>query len=67
MYIIKEPGIIKFMIGDFKTIAKKIGINNCTLSRILNGKQATRYLTAYFITKLYNKEAEIEDYFIKTK
>lgn len=63
MYIIKKPGIITFLFGDNKTIAKRIGITNYSLSRILNGKQKTRYATAYCITKIYNPDKEVLDYF----
>lgn len=63
MYIIKKPGVITFLFGDNKTIAKRIGITNYSLSRILNGKQKTKYTTAYCITKLYNPDKEVEDYF----
>ena len=67
MYKVKDPGIIKFMVGDNVKVAKQLGITPSVLSRILNGKQATRYLTAYCITKMYNKEAEVNDYFDRTK
>ena len=63
MYIIKKPGKIKFLFGDNKIISKKIGISSYTLSRILNGKQVTRYTTAYCIVKLYNPDKEVLDYF----
>ena len=45
-------------------IAKEIGINESTLSRVLSGKQGTKKTTAYCIVKAYNPEAEIKDYFI---
>lgn len=63
MYIIKKPGKIKFLFGDNKKISKKIGISNYSLSRILNGKQATKYTTAYCITKIYDPDKEVLDYF----
>ena len=63
MYKIKKPGIIKFLFGDNKEISNKLGLNNASLSRILNGKQATKYLTAYCIVKLYDPEKEVLDYF----
>lgn len=63
MYIIKKPGIIRFLFGDNKEISKRIGISSYTLSRIINGKQATRYTTAYCIVKLYNPDKEVLDYF----
>ena len=65
MYKIKKPGIIKFMFGDNIMVSKKLGLNNCSLSRILNGKNATKYLTAYCLVKLYDPTKEVEDYFIK--
>lgn len=63
MYKIKKPGIIKFLFGDNVSVSKKLGLNNASLSRILNGKQATKYLTAYCIVKLYDPEKEVLDYF----
>jgi plasmid maintenance system antidote protein VapI len=63
MYIIKKPGIISFLFGDNKQISKNIGISSYTLSRIINGKQATKYTTAYCITKIYDPNKEVLDYF----
>lgn len=63
MYEIKKPGIIKFLYGDNKIIAKKIGLNHSSLCRILNGKQTTKYLTAYCITKIFNPDKEVKNYF----
>lgn len=65
MYKIKEVGKIEFLYGDNVEISKKLGISNSTLSRILNGRQSTRYLTAYCIVKLFNPEKEVLDYFEK--
>lgn len=53
---------IKFV--SQKKAAKDIGINEATLCRILNGKVATKKTTAYCITKYFNKNAEILDYFV---
>ena len=50
-----------------KKASEEIGIHFQTLSKILNGKQGTQKTTAFCITKLFNKDGEIEDYFIKTK
>ena len=63
MYKIKKPGLIKFLFGDNVSVSKKLGLNNASLSRILNGKQSTKYLTAYCIVKLYDPSKEVEDYF----
>ena len=63
MYKIKRKGIIEFMSGYNVIISKRIGITKYTLSRILNGKQATSYETAYCITKIYNADKEVNDYF----
>ncbi len=54
---------IKF--DNQRRTAERIGISEATLSRILSGKQATQKTTAYCITKEFNKDAEILDYFIK--
>jgi plasmid maintenance system antidote protein VapI len=43
--------------------AQQIGIAKETLSRILSGKQGTSKVIAYCITKTYDSEAEILDYF----
>lgn len=45
--------------------AKIIGIAHETLNRILSGKQGCSKVIAYCITKCYDKEAEIENYFVK--
>lgn len=65
MYKIKKPGLIKFLFGDNVSVSEKLGLNNSSLSRILNGKQATKYLTAYCIVKLYDPTKEVADYFKK--
>ena len=46
-----------------KKAANEIGINEATLCRILSGKVGTKKTTAYCITKYFNKNAEILDYF----
>ena len=63
MYKIKKIGSIKFLFGDNKSMAKKIGISHISLWRILNGKANTTYKTAYCIVKLYDPEKEVLDYF----
>lgn len=65
MYKIKKPGLIKFLYGDNVSVSEKLGLNNASLSRILNGKQATKYLTAYCIVKIYDPSKEVLDYFKK--
>ena len=65
MYIIKEPNIISFGYGKNGKIAEKIGLSKEHLSRILNGKEATRYVTAYCIVKLYDSKKEVKDFFSK--
>ena len=65
MYIIKEPGIINFGFGNNQKVSKKLGLNNCSLSGILNGKRTTKYSTAYCIVKLYDPNKEVDDFFIK--
>ena len=63
MYKIKKPYMIRFMSGYNTIVSKRIGINKSTLCRILSGKQATSYKTAYCITKMYNPEKEVHNYF----
>ena len=48
-----------------KDIAKQVGITEETLSRIINGKQATKKTTAYCIAKAIDSNAEIEEYFVR--
>lgn len=48
-----------------KDIARRVGITEETLSRIINGKQATKKTTAYCIAKAIDSNAEIEEYFIR--
>ncbi len=43
--------------------AEQIGIAKETLCRILSGKQGCSKMVAYCITKQYNNNAEIKDYF----
>ena len=47
-----------------KKASEEIGITPETLCRILSGKRGTTKITAYCITKYYNKNAEINDYFV---
>lgn len=59
---------LKDQLLDGRTIVSmcnKIGISRVVLNNILNGKAVTRKLTAYCIVKASDKEAEIEDYFIR--
>jgi transcriptional regulator with XRE-family HTH domain len=46
-----------------RDIADKIGINEATLSRILNGKQNCSKLTARSLVILFRKEQDIDYYF----
>jgi len=55
----------KFKIINQREIAKKVGINECVLSRIINGHCTTRKTTAYCIVKAISENAEIEEYFTK--
>ena len=48
-----------------KESAKEIGISEETFSRILNRKRKCSKVTAYSITKFFDSEADIEDYFEK--
>lgn len=53
----------KFAIINQREVAKKVGINECVLSRIINGHQTTKKTTAYCIVKAISQNAEIEEYF----
>lgn len=65
MYTIKVPNMIKFGFGQNGKIAQQIGLSKEHLSRILNGKDSTKYTTAYCIVKLFNSSKEVKDYFIQ--
>lgn len=54
---------IKF--NNQRVMADEIGIAHATLNRILNKKNGCSKVMAYCITKAYDKEAEILDYFTK--
>lgn len=65
MYIINLENELKNQI-HFKNqneVAKEIGISPITLSKILNGKQTTQKTTAYCITKAFDKNGKILNYF----
>lgn len=61
MYLIKES----IKIENQREFAKDIGIDECTLSRILNKKQKASKILAYCITKKINENSDINDYFNK--
>ena len=63
MYQFKD--ISKIAIINQSGLARKIGIAQSTLNRILNKKQNCSKLMAYAIVKTINENAEIEDYFVK--
>lgn len=48
-----------------KESSEEIGISEETFSRILNRKRKCSKVTAYAITKFFDKESDIEDYFEK--
>ena len=60
-FAIKE----KFEIINQRELSKIVGLNEATLSRIINNKQGTSKRTAYCIAKAIHREAKIEDYFKK--
>ena len=59
MYILKN----KLDIKNQRKAAYEIGINECTLCRILKGQQGTQKTTAYCIVKYYDPNADLYDYF----
>ena len=63
MYQFKD--ISKITIINQSGIARKIGIAQSTLNRMLNKKQNCSKIMAYAIVKTINENAEIEDYFVK--
>ena len=65
MYILNDRAKNLLMNFKFKWIAKTIGINPDTLSKMVKKDKPCMKLTAYCLTKLLNENAEIEDYFIR--
>lgn len=65
MYILNDRAKNLLMNFKFKWIAKTIGINSDTLSKMVKKDKPCMKLTAYCLTKLLNENAEIEDYFIR--
>lgn len=62
MYIFKEN--VDYKINQ--TVASGIiGLAQPTLSNILNRKVACRKVVAFCIAKYLDKDAEIEDYFVR--
>ena len=68
MYVFKEERkdevLSKFKI---RHLANEIGIHEVQLYRILNNKSKTSKPVAYLFTKLVDKDAEIQDYFISLR
>ena len=62
MYLAKEN---KFDVINQRQVAKKVGINEATMCRIVRRKQRCSKMTAYCIVKAICELAEIEDYFEK--
>lgn len=69
MYIFKEIENLNQMFKNRNTTQKEssqeIGISEETFSRILNRKRKCSKVTAYAITKFFDSEADIENYFEK--
>lgn len=63
MYRFKEELNLDFR--NRKQASDQIGINRNTLGLILRGQLTCSKRTAYFITKLLFKEAEIDDFFTR--
>ena len=63
MYTFKDKNVAKMF--NKTQMAKIIGLNPDTLRRVINGKQECSKLVAYCITKFFDYESGIEDYFIK--
>lgn len=59
---LKEEITKKFKISY---LADNTGVSRVYLSNIINSKVAVKKAIAYCITKLIDKEAEIQDYFIR--
>lgn len=65
MYIFNKEEKANILSGKTITyVANKIGISNCFLTSILNGKRGCSKIVAYCIVKCLCQNAEIEDYFV---
>lgn len=64
-YLFKEELNLDFR--DRKKAGTEIGILPNTLGLILRGQLRCSKQTAYYITKLLFKEAEIEDFFVRVE
>lgn len=66
MYLFKNE-LIKELKKVYKlnSVADRVGITIPYLSSIMNNRYACSKTTAYAITKAFDKDAEIEDYFNK--
>lgn len=62
MYIFNAD---KKLIKRQSVCCEEVGLANATLSNILNRKVACRQVVAFALTKYIDKNADIEDYFIR--
>ena len=65
MYILNEKAKELLRMYKLYTVAKTVGINTDTLSKMIKQNKPCIKITAYCITKFLNSDAEIEDYFEK--
>ena len=66
MYEINEAGLKKLQLYTGKLIADEIGVNPMTINNLKSRKRKiVNKQTAYCLTKLFNPESEIEDYFTR--
>lgn len=64
MYLFRDDVDVKIKQCEAR---KVIGLSQPAMSNILNRKVACRKVVAFCITKYIDKDAEIEDYFVKVK
>lgn len=69
MYKIKEDMIryVKQNIKTQKEFADKVGLDRAFISLILNGKRGVSKVSAFAITKAFDKDMEIADLFNYTE
>lgn len=67
MYTLKDSTKLMLEPYKFGAVAKEIGINYDTLSKMIKQDKSCIKLTAYAITKFLNSEKEIEDFFDRTE
>ena len=65
MYEINDEGLKKLELFVNKKIASAIGVHVNTISEIKKNRKLCNKQTAYCLTKFFDSNAEISDYFVR--